>query len=184
MAGDGFSTGRAYDANTGRWLSRDPIGTAGGINLYGYVQSDPENLVDPNGLVECTPWVEIHRDTAPITSVIDSTTPIAATPWEFDSYVVIGVPEAFIIVGVEHRSVRYLERGHTTYMAEFERYCRCDDSSPWHRETDWHYINVPFEDVYDTTEYRRGEIKEKPDPDVKDPKPPVPEPLPEPIPEG
>ena len=28
---------RAYDANLGRWLSADPIGEAGGLNLYGYV---------------------------------------------------------------------------------------------------------------------------------------------------
>ncbi|GHU14001.1 hypothetical protein AGMMS50225_24990 [Betaproteobacteria bacterium] len=28
---------RAYDPRTGRWLSRYPIGEAGGLNLYGYV---------------------------------------------------------------------------------------------------------------------------------------------------
>ena len=41
---------RAYDADLGRWLNRDPIGEAGGINLYGYVGSDPVNYVDPLGL--------------------------------------------------------------------------------------------------------------------------------------
>jgi uncharacterized protein RhaS with RHS repeats len=40
---------RQYDAALGRWLSRDPIGEAGGLNLYGYVHSDPINYVDPNG---------------------------------------------------------------------------------------------------------------------------------------
>jgi len=41
---------RFYDANLGRWLSRDPIGEEGGINLYGYVGNSPTNLTDPLGL--------------------------------------------------------------------------------------------------------------------------------------
>jgi len=48
---------RAYDPVTGRWLSRDPIGEAGGINLYGYVGNNPVNWVDPFGLIaSCGPW--------------------------------------------------------------------------------------------------------------------------------
>ena len=34
---------------TGRWLTRDPIGYRGGINLYGYVNSSPVGNVDPAG---------------------------------------------------------------------------------------------------------------------------------------
>jgi RHS repeat-associated protein len=41
---------RAYDASLGRWISRDPIEENGGINLYSYVSSDPENWIDPWGL--------------------------------------------------------------------------------------------------------------------------------------
>ena len=37
---------------TGRWLSRDPIGESGGINLYGYVGNSPVNYVDPLGLFQ------------------------------------------------------------------------------------------------------------------------------------
>jgi RHS repeat-associated protein len=44
---------RAYDPRLGRWLSRDPIWEAGGINLYGYVGGDPVGWVDPSG--QC-PW--------------------------------------------------------------------------------------------------------------------------------
>lgn len=41
---------RAYDANIGRWLSRDPIGEAGGMNLYRYVHNSPINRRDALGL--------------------------------------------------------------------------------------------------------------------------------------
>lgn len=41
---------RAYDPALGRFLSADPIGVGGGINLYAYAGGDPVNLVDPGGL--------------------------------------------------------------------------------------------------------------------------------------
>lgn len=40
---------RAYDPELGRWLSADPIGERGGINLYEYVNNRPVTHRDPNG---------------------------------------------------------------------------------------------------------------------------------------
>ncbi|ANJ68015.1 hypothetical protein A9404_12100 [Halothiobacillus diazotrophicus] len=45
-----LATYRAYDPDTSRWLSRDPIREIGGINLYTYVGNDPVGYIDELGL--------------------------------------------------------------------------------------------------------------------------------------
>ena len=42
-------TNRYYDPGTGRFLTRDPIGYGGGINLYGFVGNNPVTGADPEG---------------------------------------------------------------------------------------------------------------------------------------
>ena len=41
---------RHYDANTGQFTQQDPIGIAGGANVYGFAGGDPINNSDPFGL--------------------------------------------------------------------------------------------------------------------------------------
>lgn len=41
---------RYYDPTTGQFTQPDPIGLAGGLNLYGYAGGDPINFSDPFGL--------------------------------------------------------------------------------------------------------------------------------------
>jgi len=41
---------RYYDPDTGRYLTPDPIGLAGGINPFVYSHNNPVNYIDPYGL--------------------------------------------------------------------------------------------------------------------------------------
>ena len=58
MAGQPYDQGsglyymraRYYDPDLGRFLSEDPIGVSGGLNLYAYAGNDPVNAMDPAGL--------------------------------------------------------------------------------------------------------------------------------------
>jgi RHS repeat-associated protein len=52
-AGVSYFRNRLYDSNTGRFTSEDPIGFAGGINLYGYTGNNPASYTDPFGLSAC-----------------------------------------------------------------------------------------------------------------------------------
>jgi RHS repeat-associated protein len=52
---------RDYDAETGRWTAKDPIGFLGGqANIYAYVGNDPVNHADPSGL-GVDAWIRIAR---------------------------------------------------------------------------------------------------------------------------
>ena len=43
---------RYYDPKIGRFISEDPIQWAGGNNFYAYVENNPINFIDPEGLVK------------------------------------------------------------------------------------------------------------------------------------
>jgi uncharacterized protein RhaS with RHS repeats len=58
-----------YSPQLGRFMQRDPLGYAAGLNLYAYAGGDPVNARDPSGLFSfCVPFIE-----AKPTSHIDST---------------------------------------------------------------------------------------------------------------
>jgi RHS repeat-associated protein len=50
---------RYYNPELERWISRDPIGEAGGINLYGCVGNDPIIGIAPLGLEQRWQQVEV-----------------------------------------------------------------------------------------------------------------------------
>ncbi len=49
-----YHRSRYYDPVAGQFTQEDPIGLAGGLNLYGYANGDPVNLSDPFGLMAQT----------------------------------------------------------------------------------------------------------------------------------
>nr|WP_269113298.1 RHS repeat-associated core domain-containing protein [Burkholderia diffusa] len=57
-----YNRHRYYDPNSGRFISKDPIGLAGGINVYQYADN-PTGWIDPLGLAKrcgCPCGVEPH----------------------------------------------------------------------------------------------------------------------------
>jgi len=53
-----YNRHRYYKPEIGRYISADPIGLRSDLNLYAYVQNDPVNWVDPEGLDAAT-WGRI-----------------------------------------------------------------------------------------------------------------------------
>jgi len=62
---------RYYDPSTGRYMTPDPIGLAGGINLYRYAGANPVNYIDPYGLS----YMEAAIPIATVVSQLDTALP-------------------------------------------------------------------------------------------------------------
>jgi RHS repeat-associated protein len=61
-AGLYYYRARYYDPQVGRFVSEDPIGFAGGLNFYGYVDGNPKEWLDPFGLVRYGLYANVGRD--------------------------------------------------------------------------------------------------------------------------
>ncbi|MGF1483181.1 MAG: RHS repeat-associated core domain-containing protein [Opitutales bacterium] len=63
---------RAYDAELGRWLSRDPLGFIDGPNVYAYVGNNPINVYEVHGLKGSNPGEIVHNRTGTYYKVMSS----------------------------------------------------------------------------------------------------------------
>jgi RHS repeat-associated protein len=50
-----YRRNRVYDPLTRQFTQEDPIGLAGGLNVYGFASGDPVTFTDPFGLMSCPP---------------------------------------------------------------------------------------------------------------------------------
>lgn len=57
-----FMRARYYTSVFARFLSQDPIGLTGGLNVYAYVANNPINSIDPTGLCAQTDWRDKIKD--------------------------------------------------------------------------------------------------------------------------
>ncbi len=84
-----------YAAHLGRWLTRDPIGYQGGINLYEYVSSKPVSSLDSRGTNTCEAvvgamhWLDGHWTlSAILPGTMLAAPPIAGTAGDFEPLVI------------------------------------------------------------------------------------------------
>lgn len=83
-----YNRHRFYDPATGRYVSPDPIGVAGGLNLYQYVSNDPVNRADPLGLW----WKSALKVVATVAvAVAAAAVVVALAP--------VTVPAALVVIG-------------------------------------------------------------------------------------
>ena len=88
---------RVYDPMGGRWLQRDPIGMAGGWNLYQYCGGEPWGMVDPMGLYGIGDWW--HDFKAGIAEVIAPETVVGQVAHTSAKFVATAAVGAVVVTG-------------------------------------------------------------------------------------
>ena len=79
---------RYYDPDTGKYLTPDPIGLDGGMNLYVYVDGNPVNWVDSNGLdseqaYQHTQWYIDHSGLKNLPQIAENAVMVLVTAESF-----------------------------------------------------------------------------------------------------
>jgi RHS repeat-associated protein len=125
---------RYYETASGRFVSEDPVGFGGGINVYAYVKNDPVDFIDPTGL-ECwqsSPWTQIPSmwgpdGPSPYLTITDGVNWVR-TGW---SYSGLGIDKTHCVCKwvASHTRVRKFYRVTITERAQFT--CDCPPSTEY-----------------------------------------------------
>jgi RHS repeat-associated protein len=79
---------RYYQPTVGRYVTPDPMGLIGGVNLYAYVHNAPIKIIDPRGLL-FAPW---HFGTSLVAGLVSGKDIIASLSFAWDSMAVDWAP--------------------------------------------------------------------------------------------
>ncbi len=179
---------RFYDPSTGRYISADPIGLAGGINLYSYANQNPINFIDPKGLFSTFGAVwHYFTGNGQTVNVNFSEVDIGLSPKDFQGYTSL-VQSMYKKQGTKPVDLRKSKdiggwAGHTTYRLkgkitsdtckwEFEGYIGAFDdtfdfnSMPWGTRDYWKEIvtrligYIPGGQTYDIHYAGRRQVKD------------------------
>lgn len=109
-SGLAYRRNRYYDPVSAQFTQQDPIGIAGGLNLYGYANGDPVNYSDPFGLKADTIDAEIQAQLGNACEVADCDAAKIITPSDEMSILEMG-----IMAGVQQTG-RAVTIGNNIYM--------------------------------------------------------------------
>ncbi|WP_375784009.1 RHS repeat-associated core domain-containing protein [Bradyrhizobium sp. Pha-3] len=93
---------RHYSPLLGRFMQPDPVGVQGGVNLYAYVNNDPLNAIDPNGLFMAAVTSYLNQTTAPELAQSQAVTDFVQqypTAAKIEGTIGLGVPLAIAGIG-------------------------------------------------------------------------------------
>jgi RHS repeat-associated protein len=101
LSGQMYLRNRFYDPTTGRFTQEDPIGLAGGLNLYGFANGDPVNFSDPFGLFPCPPCFAF-ADPEVVFSSVAGSLPRSGPDWKAE--VLFGLAAAMMAAADDGRA--------------------------------------------------------------------------------
>ncbi|CAA9297525.1 MAG: hypothetical protein AVDCRST_MAG68-145, partial [uncultured Gemmatimonadetes bacterium] len=100
-SGQLYKRNRYYDPQTGRFTQEDPIGLAGGINLYGFANGDPVSYSDPYGLCPQPACIGCPPPPCPGGDAVGSSGSGAIRPGQFIGAALAGVADFINRRGVD-----------------------------------------------------------------------------------
>ncbi len=118
---------RWYDAETGRWISKDPILLDGSWNVYAFCDNDPVNCIDPTGLTMV--W-----DTKPFAG----SRPLDIMPGENIMYHICWIEDGQDgFVKLRRKSAEYLDRQMRYTAKRLHKYANDKDGRTFWKDL-WH----------------------------------------------